>query len=487
MNWGTKNIAIAKILSSLLLTCFIVSSCTLPKDLSGTDSISPPSKFESIPDSSQTKVQLPKWQNFFQDSLLVILIDTALRSNIDLKVATQRIYQSEAVLNYSKKAFYPDLNARGSIGTTQYGKYTENGVGNFDTNKSPNITADQIIPTPVPDGFIGLQTNWETGFAGRLRNRKKAAYYNYLSSSQGKRFVQTQLVANVARLYYELLAADNELKIIRKNLNLQERAMEIVDIQKNSGQINELAVKQFHVQLLQSRSLEADKIQQIISIENGLNALLGRYPQPISRADTLLTDKQVALLKTSLPAQLILNRPDIREAELSLHANESQLKSVRAAYFPSLNLSAYMALNGFNAAYFFNPVSAAYQVTGALTAPLLNRKNITREYWLQASRKKEAFLQYQKIVFIGVGEVSTYYNRTLAFQRMSDFKQQEVSELKLAIDIANDLFLTGFANYLEVVTVRRNVLESEIQLTEVRKGFFHANIDLYKALGGGWE
>jgi outer membrane protein TolC len=146
-----------------------------------------------------------------------------------------------------------------------------------------------------------------------------------------------------------------------------------------------------------------------------------------------------------------------------------------------------MALNGFNATYFFNSASAAYHITGALTAPLLNRKEITREYWLQASRKKEAFLQYQKIVFIGVGEVSTYYNRTLAYQRMSDFKQQEVSELKLAIDIANDLFLTGFANYLEVVTVRRNVLESEILLTEVRKGFFHANIDLYKALGGGWE
>jgi outer membrane protein TolC len=146
-----------------------------------------------------------------------------------------------------------------------------------------------------------------------------------------------------------------------------------------------------------------------------------------------------------------------------------------------------MALNGFSAAYFFNSASAAYHVTGMITAPLLNRKEITREYWLQASRKKEAFLRYQKIVFTGVGEVSTFYNRSLAYQRMSDLKQQEVSELKLAIGIANDLFLTGFATYLEVITVRRNVLESEIQLTEVRKGFFDANIDLYKALGGGWE
>src|SRR5690349_14562529 len=177
-----------KYLGGLLTLGFIFSSCSLPKDLSGTNKINPPSKFEAIPDSSQAQTQIPKWQNFFQDSLLVILIDSAIKNNIDLKIATQRIYQAEAHLNYSRKAFYPDLNARGSLGTTQYGKYTENGVGNFDTNKSSNITQDQIIPSPVPDGFVGLQTNWETGFAGKLRNRKKGAYYNYLSTAQGKRF-----------------------------------------------------------------------------------------------------------------------------------------------------------------------------------------------------------------------------------------------------------------------------------------------------------
>src|SRR6478609_5064238 len=168
----------------LLFIGSVFSACTLPKNLSGTDKISAPSKFEAIPDSSQVTAPIPKWQNFFQDSLLVVLIDSAIKNNIDLKVATQRIYQAEAQLNYSRKAFYPDLNARGSLGTTQYGKYTENGVGNFDTNKSSNITQDQVIPSPVPDGFVGLQTNWETGFAGKLRNRKKGAYYNYLSSSQ---------------------------------------------------------------------------------------------------------------------------------------------------------------------------------------------------------------------------------------------------------------------------------------------------------------
>ncbi len=482
---GAKNFLMCA--GSLMFAGILLSSCQLPNGVTATQPVEPPPSFKYIPDSSQVNPIVPVWRNFFRDSLLLMLIDTALKRNVDFRIAAQRIYQAQAGLNFSRKAFFPDLNARGSLGTTQYGKYTENGVGNFDTNQSPNISQDQQIPTPVPDAFLGLETNWEIGFAGKLRNRKKAAYYRYLASQHGRQFMQTQLVSGVARLYYELLANDNELKIIRKNRLLQERAMEIIEIQKQGGQVTELAVKQFHVQLLASRSLEAGKIQQIIAVENSLNTLLGRFPQTIDRTDTLLMAAQLSLVQTGLPSQLIQNRPDIMEAEKQLNANEAQLKAVRAAFFPGLNLSAFLALNSFNPTYFFNPVSTAYRVTGVVTAPILNRRGIMRDYWLQGSEKNIAFLQYQKIVFTGVGEVSSYYNRALAFRRISELKQQEVTELILATGIANDLFLTGYANYLEVVTVRRNVLDAEIQLTEARKEFFHAEIDLYKAMGGGWR
>ena len=465
-----------------------ITSCKLPEGLSGTDTLTTPNNFMHVPDSTQAKVDVPVWRNFFQDSLLVALIDTAISNNIDIKMATQRIFKSQAGFNFSKKAFYPNLNAKGAMAARQHGDYTENGVGNYDLNLSPNITEAQKIPTPVvPDAFIGLETSWEIGFAGKLRNRKKAAYYNYLSSQNGRQFVQTQLVANVARLYYELLSIDNELEIIRRNLDLQSKSLEILAIQKKSGQINELAVKQFNVQLLHTRSLEAEKMLQAITVENSLNVLVGRYPQPIQRSDSILTEKQLIMVNTGLPDQLLQNRPDIMEAEKQLKANEKQLKAVRAAFFPGLNISAYIALNGFNAAYFFNPASAAFMVAGSLTAPLLNRNKLKRDYWLQASEKKQAFLNYQKIVLTGVSEVSSYYNRMLGFQRITELKKGEVSELKMAVDISNDLFVTGYANYLEVLTVRRNVLDAEIQLTEARKEFFQAYIELYKAMGGGWQ
>ncbi len=471
----------------LVLMVLMITSCQLPKGLSSKDSLATAKMFTYVPDSTQAKISLPVWRNFFQDSLLVVLIDTAIKNNVDLKIATQRIFKAQAGVNFSHNAVFPNLNAKGAMTATQYGDYTENGVGNFDTNLSSNISPEQKIPAPLPDAFLGLQTNWEIGFAGKLHNRKKGAYYNYLSSQNGRQFVQTQLVANVARLYYELLSIDNELEIIRKNIGLQSRALEVVAIQKQSGQINELAVKQFNVQLLHTQSLETEKIAQVIAVENSLNVLLGRFPQPIQRNDTILTENQLMVVSTGVPDQLLQNRPDIMEAENQLKANEAQLKSVRASFFPGLNISAYLALNGFNAAYFFNPASTAYLVTGAITAPLLNRNQLMREYWLQASDKKQAFLNYQKSVLTGVSEVSSFYNRMLSFQRISDLKQQEVSELILAIGISNDLFLTGFANYLEVLTVRRNVLDSELQLTEARKEFFHAYIDFYKAMGGGWQ
>ena len=471
-----------------LLSAIAIASCDLPKELSGTDTLTAPEKFTNIPDSTQLTMNLPAWRNFFQDTLLDALIDSAIKNNIDARIATLRIFKAQADLNFSRNAFYPNLDAKAGFEAKKYGDYTENGVGNYDLNLSPNISKDQKIPSPaVPDAFLGLQSSWEIGFAGKLRNQKKAAYNNYLSSQHGTQFVQTQVVANVARLYYELLSIDNELEIIRKNLDLQAKALEIVAIQKQGGQVNELAVKQFKVQLLQTRALEADKMQQAVTLENNLNVLIGRYPQHIQRSDTLLTEKQLALVSIGVPAQLLLNRPDIMEAEKKLQANEAQVKSARASFYPGLHISAFLALNGFNAAYFFNPVSAAYALAGSVAMPLLNRKQLMKDYWLKAADKKEAFLNYQKIVLTGVSEVGSWYNRMLSYQHISDLKQQEVSELTMATDIANDLFLTGYANYLEVLTVRRNVLDAEIQLTEARKEFFQAYIELYKAMGGGWQ
>ncbi len=471
----------------LLLFITALSSCTLPKNLQVKNELTPPAAYPFMDSTVQQDIPLPNWREFFKDPYLVALIDSAIKNNQDLKIANQRLEQARAEVQYHYRNFYPSVQANASFGVTKYGDYTVDGVGNFDSNLSSNISPEQRIPNPVPDYFLGLQTSWETGFAGKLRSRRKAASARLLASSYYRDLVQTQLVAGVARLYYELLAIDNELKIIRQNIDIQERAMEIVDIQKQSGQINELAVKQFKVQLLQTQALEAERKQHLVFVVNTLNTLIGKFPKIITRADTLVNTAQLAQLKTGFPIYLLENRPDLKEAMAQLQANEADLRAARAAFLPALNFSGFTALNGFNASYFFNPASLAYVGLASLSLPVFNRNQVNYQYRLQAAEKNVALYNYQKILLQSVAEVSSLYNTLLAYQRISELKLAEVTELKAALSIGNDLFLTGFANYLEVLMIRRNVLDAELQYTNAQKQFFHAYIDLYKAMGGGWR
>ncbi|MBX2946899.1 MAG: TolC family protein [Cyclobacteriaceae bacterium] len=464
-----------------------LSSCTLPRLLQVKNETVVPSTYFHVDSVLQKNQNVPQWRSFFKDPYLVALIDTAIKNNQDMKIAGQRMEQAHANMRYHIRNFYPSVQAGASYGVTRFGDYTIDGVGNFDTNLSQNISAEQRIPNPIPDYFLGLQASWEIGFAGKLRNRKKAALERFKASGYYKNYVQTQLVSGVARLYYELLSIDNELKIIRQNLSIQERAMEIVDIQKQSGQINELAVKQFQVQLLQTRALEAERSQHLIFVSNMLNGLTGKFPGEILRADTLINTNQLAQLQTGIPIALLENRPDLKEAMAQLRSNEADLQAARASFFPAFNATGFVAFNGFNTSYLFNPASLAYMGLGSLTMPLLNRKELSYQYRWQAAEKNIAIYNYQKVLLQSVGEVSSLYNTMQAYQQVSNFKLAEVTELKAAINIGNDLFLTGFANYLEVLMIRRNVLESELQYTNAQKQFFHAYIDLYKAMGGGWN
>lgn len=470
-----------------ILLAAALFSCSLPRQLQVQNELNPPASYHHIESSDQQATVLPQWREFFKDPYLISLIDTAIRNNPDLKIARQRVEQAHAGVKYHSRNFYPVVNAGASYGITRYGDYTVDGVGNFDTNLSSNISADQRIPNPVPDYFLGLQTTWETGVAGRLRNRKRAAAERFMASAYYRDYVQTLLVSGVARLYYELLAVDNELKIIRQNIDLQERALEIVDIQKQSGQINELAVKQFKVQLLQTRALEAERRQHQIFLINTLNSLTGRFPSPIPRADTLINTNQLAQLKTGFPVSLLENRPDLKEALAQLSANEADLKAARASFFPAMNFSGFIAWNGFNTQFFFNPASLAFTGLAAISLPLINRNQLTYQYRWQAAEKNVAIYNYQKLLLQGVAEVSSLYNTMFYYQQVSNLKLAEVTELKAALSIGNDLFLTGFANYLEVLMIRRSVLDAELQYTNAQKQFFHAYIDLYKAMGGGWR
>lgn len=444
-----------------------------------------PATYEGAGDSLNVAA-LPV-SNFFSDAFLVQLIDTAMQANPDVLSALQRIEAANASLRYNGLQLQPAITLNAEAGLERYGDYTMNGVGNYDTNLSPNINGDQRIPNPTPNYFLGFRSSWEVDLWGKLRSRKKAALNRFLASQSGLKLVTTALTADIATNYYQLLALDNELKIIRKNIVLQSNALEIVRVQKLGARATELAVQQFLAQLRRTQALEYQTLQQITETENQLNVLTGRFIQPVYRDTSINTLKLPTVLKAGVPSQLLLNRPDIRQAEFELQAMNADIKAARAAFFPSLTLSPYVGYNAFASSLLFSPGSFTYGLLGGITAPIFNRRRIKADYDRTVAEGRQALYSYQKTVLTGFQEVMNSLKSIENCNQMYTRKQQEVQALNNAVSVANDLYLVGRANYLEVITAQRNVLDAELELANTKRNIFIGAINLYRAVGGGWK
>lgn len=469
-----------------LLCLIFMSSCKVAAPVKMPAQLTAPTSFTGKVDTSSIGY-IPR-KAFFTDPQLNTLIDEALANNLDVKIAIQHIEAARAELVSRRSLLLPTVGVGASAGVRKFGAYTMDGVGNFDTNFSENIGEDKRIPDPLPDYFLGLQSSWEIDIWGKLKNQKKAAYARFLASEKGRQLIITSLVAQIANLYYELLALDSELEIIRENISLQQRAVELVNVQKLAGRVTELAVQQFTAQLLNTKGLEAEIRQEIIEVENALNLLAGRYPQPILRGSPITDQALPNIILTGVPSELLRRRPDIGQAELALVAAKADVQATRAAFFPSLTINSFIGLQSFKAAFLFTtPESIAFNLLGGLSAPLLNRNQLKGIYKRATAEQMAAFYSYQQTVLIGFGEVVNSLKGIENFTEQSEFKKQEATMLQQAVASSNDLFVAGYATYLEVVTAQERVLEAELALTAVKKRQFAYLIQLYRALGGGWE
>ena len=464
---------------------FMITACSSVKSIQIASPDDMPASYTGSTDS--VNVSAMPVSSFFSDSYLLSLIDTAMNANPDVLTALQRVEIANANLKYNGLLLLPSVTLNANAGLEKYGDYTMNGVGNYDTNLSPNINDRQRIPNPTPDYFLGFRSSWEVDLWGKLRNRKRAAFNRFLASQSGYKMVITSLTAQIATAYYQLLALDNELKVIRKNIAFQSNALDIIKIQKLGGRATELAVQQFLAQLKRTKGLEYQTLQQVTETENQLNFLTGKFSKPIERDTSISTLKLPSILKAGVPSQLLLNRPDIQEAEFELRAFNADIKAVHAAFFPSLTLSPYVGFNSFSSSLLFNPGSFVYGIIGGLTAPIFNRKLIKADFNRTVAQSKQALYSYQKTVLNSYQEVFNSLKSIENYSNMYDQKQQEVEALNNAVAVANDLYLVGRANYLEVITAQRNVLDAELELANTKKNIFVGAINLYRSVGGGWK
>jgi NodT family efflux transporter outer membrane factor (OMF) lipoprotein len=463
----------------LLLTLIAGIGCKVP-NITAIDKRNVPASFEENNSDTVSSASINR-KSFFTSAYLNELIDTVLANNYDLRTATERIEMAQAMVNQAQGFLRPQVNAVAAPAIRRYGLYTMDGAGNISTD----IEKGKRVPIDLPDYYFGLQSSWEIDLWGKLKNRKKASIARFYSSIEGRNLIQTALVSETANAYYELLALDEEIRVLEQTISLQEEAIELVKVQKEAAMVNELAVQQFEAQLLGMKSLRVQVNQQIREIEGRINVLAGRYAQPIVRDTSFYAISEPQVIKAGIPAQMIVRRPDIRRAEWELVATKADLEAARAAFFPSITLNAGVGLQAYKAGLLFRfPESIAYSLIAGISAPIINRAMIKGEFARSNARQREALYEYEGTVVNAFNEVFQGLKRIESLEQIYEMKTKEAGISKASIDVSSELFRTGRATYLEVLLARQAALRSNIEMIETRKNQYLATIGVYRALGG---
>lgn len=470
----------------LIIICafaaIVNAGCKIPTLVQAPQPKTTPSGFTISDDSLNS--ELIKWRTFFSDSHLIGLIDTALKNNQELSITLQEIEIARNDIRARHGRLLPFIEGGAGAGIDKVGRYTSQGAGDAATD----ITNNKKVPDWLPDYRFGLTASWEADIWKKLRNAKQAAFTRYLSTIEGKNFVVTNLIAEIANSYYELLALDNQLQIVKQTIALQQNALNIVRIQKQAAAATELAVKKFEGEVLGSQSLEFDILQKIQEKENIINFLLGRYPQHIDRDSTGILNVTPSQIASGIPSQLLQNRPDIKQAALDLQAAKLDVKVAKAEFYPSFNIVAGLGFQAFNPSFLVKfPESLLFNLAGDIAGPLINKSAIKAEYYNASARQIQAVYNYDKTILNAYIEVSTELSNIKNQQHIYDLKSKQVDTLTATINISNALFKSARADYLEVLLSQRDALEAKLELIEVRLRQFNAVTNIYRALGGGWN
>ncbi|WP_219906883.1 TolC family protein [Enhygromyxa salina] len=419
-----------------------------------------------------------QWDELFNDPDLRALIEEALDNNQELDIHLQEIIIAQTEAGARRGEYLPRLDGVVGGGVEKVGRYTSQGAADEANGVAENL----------PDLHFGLTASWEIDVWGKLRNAKKSADKRYLASIEARNFILTQVIAEIADSYYELLALDNQLELLDRYLEIQQDALEIARLKKETARATELEVQRFEAEVLKIQSLRYAILQLQIETENRINFLVGRFPRSVARDASKFQQTQPPAVDAGLPAELFDNRPDVREAQLLLEAAELDVKSAKARFFPSLSIDAELGYQSFNASHLIDtPASLAYGLAGNLVAPLLNFAGIKADYQAANARQMQAVLVFERTLLQAYTEVVTYLakidNLNQQFMRL----REQVDKLEQAIETSDILYRSAHADYMEVLLTRRDALDAELELIETRLAQMQAVVGIYRALGGGWR
>jgi multidrug efflux system outer membrane protein len=418
------------------------------------------------------------WEGFFSDPHLRALIDAALKNNPELNIRLQETIIAQAEVGARRGEYLPRVNGGATLGVEKVGQTTSQG------------RSDEAhgVPENMLNLGFGLRASWEVDVWGRLRDAARAADHRYLASVEARNFIITEVVAEIARSYWDLVALDRRLEIIALNIELQKSVLELVVAKKAAARGTELEVQRFQAEVLENQSRVFELERQRVVVENRINFLLGRFPQKVARGEAAFFVDPPNIVATGVPSELLDNRPDVRAAVNQLAAARIDTQVAKARFYPSLSIEAGVGFESFNAMHLLQtPESLAYNAVGNLVAPLVNRAGIEADYRAANARQIQAVFAFERAVLGAFADVANELAALDNLGRRYERIKAQVATLEQAVATAIVLYQAARADYLDVLLTRRDLIGAQIELIETRKGQLQALADVYKALGGGWK
>jgi NodT family efflux transporter outer membrane factor (OMF) lipoprotein len=465
-------IVMVVIMITTIISCNVSKNIETPKDAF-------PENFRNASVSTDTtSIGDLEWKNFFTEKDITQLIDSAITRNNNLQIATKNIEIAQFRFTQSKWGNVPQANLFVNASTS-------NPSDNSFTGKNLSQALGQ---NHIDDYSAGVSLSWEADIWGKIRNQKKGAFAEYLQSEEVKKALQTTIVANVSSGYYNLLMLDAQLQIARQNLKLNDSTTKIIKLKYDAGQVTSLAIQQSEAQELNAAQLIPLLEQNIAIQENALSVLTGSFPNSKQRSILLSSIEVKNNASIGIPSSLVSRRPDVRSAELALKVANANVGITKADLYPSLKITAQGGLNSFETSNWFNiPASLFGTIAGGLTQPLLNNKKVRTQYNIAVAEREKAVLSFRQAVLVAVSEVSNALVKVEKLALQEAFLQERVKTLQQATKNSNLLFKNGMAEYLEVLSAQANILQSELELANMKREQLIANIELYRSLGGGWK
>jgi len=420
------------------------------------------------------------WKEIFTDPVLQDHLETGLKNNIDIRVALQQILSAEAYLKQGKAGYLPSVTANGTFTRNYFSKNGQLGLqlGNSETSRG--------IGDHIDNYELSASLSWEADIWGKIRSNKRAFEATYLQSVAAHQAVKTALIANIASTYYQLLSLDEQKRVTERTVLNREKSLETNQALKEAGIITAVGVKQTEAQLYTAQAILIDVNNQIRLMENMMSILLGEEPTAIER--TVLENQTIETnLKVGVPAQLLKNRPDVIAAEYRLVNAFELTNAARANFYPSFTINATGGLQALEFDKLFEVNSLFATLIGGITQPIFQKRKIRTQFEVAESEQEQARLQFKQAFLTATKEVSdALYNYEAATHKI-EIKQKEFEAYDTATQYSEELLDNGLANYLEVLRARENALNSRLDLINSKYNQLNAVVNLYEALGGGWQ